>query len=200
MFELKNKYISDYWFNDNIIDCGKSINNISDEIPVIISDSDVNIITHNYIEHLFEEPNNYLSNSMKQNTVNKEKINNLIQITNFEDEKLNNNYKISNTQIYNNEYKSKKNSLHSKYNNSDISTRNREYYNQSKSGRQIISNNRMFDMEKTSEHFKLFNESSINYNKGNMYKLPKTSRIHEFITERRKVLLDSQPKPTSLKT
>ena len=124
---------------------------------------------------------------------------------------MNNNYKISNTQIYNtrifnNEYQSTKYRSHSKNNTSNISTRNTsnistrntEYYDQFIQGRQIISNNRMFDVGKTSEHFKLFNQSSVDNNKGNMYKMQKTSRLHEFITERRKVLLDSQPKPESL--
>ena len=182
MFELKNKYICDYWFNDNIIDCGKSIDNINDEIPVIISDSEVNIITQKYVEHLFEA-----SNTLEYN--------NLIELN---EEKLNYNYKISNTKKYN-EYRTRKNRSNSRSDTSDISTRNTEYYLRFNPGRQIVSNNRMFDVEKTSQHHKLFNQFSINNDKGKMFNLPKTSRIYELKTRKRKVLLDSQPKPNSLK-
>lgn len=181
MFELKNKYISDYWFNDNIIDCGKSSNNLSDEIPVIMYDSEINFITQNHIEYLFQ-PSNTLENS---NTIKLNK------------EKLNSNYKISNTLKYN-DYQTGKNKSNPKSNISDISSRNTEYFQQFKSGRSIITNNKMFNIGNSSQHHKLFNKSCTNNDQRNMCNLSKTSRLYEFETNKRKVLLDSQPKPQSL--
>jgi hypothetical protein len=181
MFELKNKYICDYWFDDNIIDCGKPIDDLSDEIPVIIFNSEINIISQNHVEHLFEASNTLENNNVKE----------------LNEEKLNYNYKISNTYRVN-EYRTRKNRSNSRSNTSDISTRNTEYYHRFKTGGQIISNNRMFDKEKTSQHHKLFYQSCTNNDKRKMHSLPKTSRLYEFKTGKRKVLLDSLPKPKSL--
>jgi len=179
MFELKNKYIKDYWFNDNIIDCGKSSDNLSEEIPVIISDSEINIITQTHLEYLFE-PSNNLENPIELNK-----------------EKLNSNYKINNTLNYN-DYRTGKNKSNSKSNISDFSSRNTEYYHQLKTYRTIISNNKMFNMGKTSQYHKLFNKSCTNNDQRNMCNLSKTSRLYEFKTNKRNVLLDSQSKPQSL--
>ena len=181
MFELKNKYICDYWFDDNIIDCGMPIDDLSDEIPVIIFDSEINIISQNYVEHLFEASNTLKNNDVKE----------------LNEEKLNYNYKISNTQR-DNEYRTRKARSNSRSNTSYISTGNTEYYHQFKTGGPIVSNNRMFDVEKTNQHHKLFNQSCTNNGKRKMRNLPKTSRLYEFKTGKRKVLLDSQPKPKSL--
>jgi hypothetical protein len=180
MFELKNKYICDYWFSDNVIDCGNSNDNLSDEIPVIISDPEV-IITQKYTEHLFD-----ISDTSKNNNLNTSK------------EKLNYN-KINNDHEYNKKYneyneytgyKTRKNKSNPKSNSSNISTRNTEHYKQYSSYKQNVSYNRMYDFKKTSQHHKLFNQSNSNNDKRNMFNLPKTSPIYEHKT-RKKVLLDS---------
>ena len=67
MFEIINKNICNYWYINNIIDCGQCINdNMSNEIPVIIPNQEVNIITQHYVEYLFNE-------SAKNNNVIEEK-------------------------------------------------------------------------------------------------------------------------------
>ncbi len=184
MFELKNQYICDYWFNDNIIDCSKSIDDSSEKIPVIIFNNENNVITQKYVEHLFEA-----SGTLKNS--------NIIEPNK---EKLNYNYKINNTQI-DNEYRKRKNKPNPGSNISDISIQNTEYYNQFKPSRQNISNNRVFDVEKTNKHKKLFNQSCTNNytSKRHLYVLSKTSRLYEFQTGKRKVLLDSQSKSKFLK-
>ena len=167
MIELKNKYISDYWFNDNIIDCSKYIDDESNEIQVIIPNSDINIITQKYIEYINENPNNKCNK-----------------------EKLNYNNKINNTEIYN-EYQTNKNKSNSRINTTDISTRNTKYNNRFKSSESIISNNRVFDMEKSNQYNKLLNQSYTNNDQRKLYSLFKTSYFYEFKPGKRKVLLDS---------
>ena len=55
MFEIINKNICDYWYINNFIDCGQCINDMSNEIPVIIPNQEVNIISQHYVEYLFNE-------------------------------------------------------------------------------------------------------------------------------------------------
>jgi hypothetical protein len=167
MIELKNKYISDYWFNDNIIDCSKYIDDESNEIQVIIPNSDINIITQKHIEYINENPNNKCNK-----------------------EKLNYNNEINNTEIYN-EYQTNKNKSNSRINTTDISTRNTKCNNRFKSDESIISNNRVFIMEKSNQYNKLLNQSYTNNNQRKMYSLFKTSYFYEFKPGKRKVLLDS---------
>lgn len=163
--------------NNNIIDCGKSID-ISEEIFVIIPDSENNcennIITQQHVEYVFNA-----SNTLKNK------------------KKLNYNYKTTKP-INDNEYRTRKNKSNSRSNTPDISTRNNKYYNRNKQCEQIISHNRMFAAEKANQYQKLFNQSGANNDQRNMHNLSKTSRLYEFKTRKRKVLLDSQPKPKSL--
>jgi len=199
MFELKNKYINDYWFKDNIVDCGEIINVDSNLIPVIISENEIEYIK-NYEEHLDKASglSDKSSGPSDKSSGPSDKSANTLEYNNVK-EKLNYNYKIINTKN-NNEWgnraneTNRTNGTNSRFNNSDITTRNTVCCHRFKTSRPIISNNRMFDEEKTSKHHELFYQSHTNHNKRQMYNLPKTSRIYDFKSGKRKVLLDSQPK------
>lgn len=198
MFEIKNKYIVDFWFNDKIKDCGKVIysnkNTNYDEtietnhqnIPIFISQNESE---HESIdEHLFETVNNDNDND-NDTDYDIDNENNNYNFD-FKMKKLNNYYKINNT-CRDNEYRKRKGRRNSKSNNSDISRGNTVCCHRIKSSGQIVSNNRMFDEKKSHQHNKLFNQSNSNNDKRKMYNLPKTSRLHEFKARERKVLLDS---------
>lgn len=60
MFELKNEFIKDYWFTNKINDCSKTIDSL-DEIPVIITESEIEYLNTNN-EYLFEDNVKKLNN------------------------------------------------------------------------------------------------------------------------------------------
>jgi hypothetical protein len=188
MFEVKNSYIVDFWFNKNITDCGKITDDNQLDIPVFISENEIEYLKK-YDEHLFETSNTLIYNNLIDK-IDDDKIDDKDNYNYNYKEKLNINYKI-NDSYRDNEYRKGKCRRNSKSNSSDISKRNTVYCHRIKTGRQVVSDNRMFDEKISHQHNKLFNQSNTNNDKGKMYNLPKTSRLHEYEKRERKILLDS---------
>ncbi len=66
-----------------------------------------------------------------------------------------------------------------------------EYYIRKQSDRIQTSNNRKSNTQNTNKHFDVFKNIDTYNNKRQMHTMPKNSRIREFESKRRKVLLDS---------
>jgi len=107
-------------------------------------------------------------------------------------EKLNNKSKINNN--YNNKKydKGRTNKQYSRINKSNITNRNtannKHIY---KKNRENISNNKYNNKEESNKYNKLYNKLNPHNNQKQMYSLPQTSRIYEFKSRERKILLDS---------
>lgn len=190
MINVINNYIQDYWLNLNLMDCAKSNAINQGNFQIIITDEELHEINELVDDHLFEtnqDENNLDKINKEYLTDNEECIN---------EEKLNNNHKyIISNRDNGCKYKERKNKSNLRFNSSDIPRENTfGKYKFITSGKNV-SDNRMFKKQETNKYIRLHNEFNSNQYQRKMYKMPKNSRIYEYGTRERKILLGSQSKP-----
>jgi hypothetical protein len=74
MIVLMDKYVNDYWFKDNIVDCSKNVGvNNQNQIPVIISETEIEYMDINSEEKLnnnYENNKQYIYNEQQSRKYN----------------------------------------------------------------------------------------------------------------------------------
>jgi hypothetical protein len=101
------------------------------------------------------------------------------------EEKLNNNYNYEILEVIN-----ESTIRSSEFDRGCYAEENSQYYNK-QTNRNENSNNRKFNKKETNEHFNLFKNINSNNDERKMYILSKNSRLYEYKTKGRKVLLDT---------
>ena len=116
-----------------------------------------------------------------------------IIILDYEDdkEKLNKDCKNNNEYTDYKDDKGRTNKQNSRIDKSNIPNKNSKNKHKLNKNTEDISNNKYINKKGTCKYNKLYNKSSSNNNKKQMCSLSQTSRIYEFKSRERKMLLDS---------
>jgi len=132
-----DKYVNDYWFKDNIVDCSKNVGiNNQNQIPVIISETEIEYMDINSEEKLnnnYENNKQYIYNEQQSRKYNS---NSRINISNISTKNTNYEYRhnanrpiISDNGIINKKKSYKHNKL---FNESYQNNNKRQMYNMHK--------------------------------------------------------------------
>ncbi len=209
MIQVINSYHVDYWIRNKIIDCSSVIPN--NQLNISLDDSDLSKLAElaeiaditeladlakiaditelaDLENHLFRSEFN--TNCVVKKNNNKNNFNNK--------EKLNNNYKNLESNIVNEsnyKYNEPKDNGDSKFNKSNRKRTNTEDKYRKGNDRIKVIPDRVFIKQSTNKHISLHQKTDTSINKGAMQTLPKNSRIHEFKSRERVVLLDTFTRP-----
>jgi len=191
MMEVINSYHVDYWIRNKIIDCSEVSSN--NQLNITLDDANLDITDNIY---LLNELDDFLFNDKNQNNNSNNDNDNDNDNDNKLKKKLNNNCKYSNSNIVNeSKYQYNHYFRNSKLDKSNMSRTNSNDNSRKEFNRIKNTTNRVFIEQKSNKYISIYQKACFNFNKRTMQTLPKNSRIHEYASRERKVLLDSFSKP-----